>query len=146
MTNNDMIKNDIDKVELKMVKRVMVVDDEPDVLISLKILLERNNYDVVIAHNGKECLREMEKGFKGVVLMDLMMPNMDGWETINEIIKKGLMSNVEIEIITGNGTKAYQRMNEMGSYIFDYIVKPLDIRKLLLSIERCNEHFNTKYT
>ena len=124
----------------------MVVDDEPDVLISLKIILERNNYDVVIAHNGKECLREMEKGFKGVVLMDLMMPNMDGWETINEIIKKGLMSNVAIEIITGNGTKAYQRMNEMGSYIFDYIVKPLDIRKLLLSIERCNEHFNTKYT
>lgn len=146
MTNYDMIKNDIDKVELKMVKRVMVVDDEPDVLISLKIILERNNYDVVIAHNGKECLREMEKGFKGVVLMDLMMPNMDGWETINEIIKKGLMSNVAIEIITGNGTKAYQRMNEMGSYIFDYIVKPLDIRKLLLSIERCNEHFNTKYT
>lgn len=129
-----------------MVKRVMVVDDEPDVLISLKIILERNNYDVVIAHNGKECLREMEKGFKGVVLMDLMMPNMDGWETINEIIKKGLMSNVAIEIITGNGTKAYQRMNEMGSYIFDYIVKPLDIRKLLFSIERCNEYFNNKYT
>jgi len=146
MTNYDMVKNDIGKVELKMVKRVMVVDDEPDVLISLKIILERNNYDVVIAHNGKECLKEMEKGFKGVVLMDLMMPNMDGWQTINEIIKKGLMSNVAIEIITGNGTKAYQRMNEMGSYIFDYIVKPLDIRKLLLSIERCNEHFNTKYT
>jgi DNA-binding response OmpR family regulator len=129
-----------------MVKRIMVVDDEPDVLFSLKILLERNNYDVVIAHNGNECLREMEKGFKGIVLMDLMMPNMDGWETINEIIKRGLMSNIEIEIITGNGTKAFQRMTEMGSYIFDYMVKPLDIRKLLLSIERCNKHFNIKNT
>ena len=129
-----------------MIKRIMVVDDEPDVLFSLKILLERNNYDVVIAHSGKECIREMEKGFKGIVLMDLMMPIMDGWETINEIISRGLMNNVAIEIITGNGTKAFQTMDEMGSYIFDYIVKPVDMRKLLTSIERCNQHFNTKNT
>ncbi len=124
-----------------MMKRVMIVDDEPDVLLSLKTVFQRQNYDVITVSNGAECLDELEKGFKGVVLMDLMMPIMDGWETINQIVKRGYTKDVAIEIITGKGTKDYQKMSILGSYIFDYLAKPLNIEQLISSVEKCNSYF-----
>ena len=127
-----------------MMKRVMIVDDEPDVLLSLKAVLQKQNFDVTTVSNGAECLEQLEKGFKGVVLMDLMMPIMDGWETINQIVKKGYTKDVAIEIITGKGTKDYQKMSILGSYIFDYLAKPLNIDQLISSVERCNEYFYKK--
>ena len=127
-----------------MNKRVLVVDDEPDVLASIRIILEKQNYDVITVPNGIECLKEMEKGFRGLILMDLMMPKMDGWETINEIVKRGFIDNVAISIITGKGTKDFQKMSELGSYIYDYLAKPLNITQIVSSVERANQHFYKK--
>jgi len=129
------------KAEGKMEKRVMIVDDEADVLSSLKTVFERHNYDVITVTNGVECLKEIEKGFKGIVLMDLMMPEMDGWETIQEIVNRGLSNNVAIAIITGKGTRDFQKMSLLGSYIFDYLAKPLDITQLISSVETYNKYF-----
>ena len=124
-----------------MNKKVMIVDDEPDVLISLKTVLEKQNYDVITVTNGEDCLEEIHKGFKGVILMDLMMPIMDGWETINEIVKRGYTEKVAISIITGKGTKDFQKMSLLGSYVFDYLSKPLNIDQIISSVERCNKYF-----
>ena len=123
---------------VEMTKRVMIVDDEPDVLLSLKIVLEKQNYDVVTVENGAECLREIEKGFKGIILMDLMMPIMDGWTTIKEIVKRGYIDDITIAIITGKGTKDHENMSSVGPYIFDYLPKPIDIKILISSIERAS--------
>ncbi|HDQ16402.1 MAG TPA: response regulator [Bacteroidetes bacterium] len=127
-----------------MNNKVMIVDDEPDVLCSLKLVLEKNNYDVITATDGGECLKHLEKGFKGIILMDLMMPNMDGWETIVEIVKRGYMKNVAISIITGKGTKDFQKMSNLASYIFDYLAKPLNVEQLITSVERCNRYYYKK--
>ena len=124
-----------------MDKKIMIVDDEPGVLFSLKTIFERQNFDVITVSNGKECLREIEKGFKGVILMDLMMPEMDGWTTIKEIVKKGYNKDVAISIITGKGTKDFQKMSLLGSYVFDYLTKPLDIKQLVESVERCINYY-----
>lgn len=124
-----------------MNKKVLVVDDEPDVLISIKTVLEKYNYDVTTVTNGEDCLHELKKGFEGVILIDLMMPIMDGWETINQIIKRGCAKNVAISIITGKGTKDFQKMSLLGSYIFDYLAKPLNADQLISSVERCNRYF-----
>ena len=129
-----------------MEKRIMIVDDEPDILISLKTVLEREDYDVICVTNGEECLKELEKGFKGVILMDLMMPIMDGWETIQEIVNRDLQDDVAIAIITGKGTKNYQKMGLLGSYVHDYLAKPLDIKQLITSVERCRRYFGSKNT
>ena len=125
-------------------KKVMIVDDEPDILISLKTVFERQNYEVITVSNGAECLDEIEKGFKGVILMDLMMPVMDGWTTINEIVKRGYTKDVIISIITGKGTKDYQKMGMLGSFIFDYLPKPLNINQLISSVEECNRYFYSR--
>jgi len=124
-----------------MNKKIMVVDDEPDVLTTLRTVFELQNYEVITVTSGDECLKEIEKGFKGIVLMDLMMPGMDGWETINEIVNRGFLENVEIAIITGKGTKDFQKLSLLGSHIFDYLTKPLDLDKLVSSVEKCNKYF-----
>lgn len=127
-----------------MKKKIMVVDDEPDILNSLTIVLEHHDFEVIAVDNGKKCLKEIEKGFKGVVLIDLMMPELDGWDTINEIVKRGLINNVEIAIITGKGTRDFQKMSLLGSYVYDYLTKPLNIEKLISSVEKCNKNLIQK--
>jgi len=127
-----------------MEKRVMIVDDEPDILISLKTVLEHQNYEVITVNDGFECLEKIENGFKGIVLMDLMMPKMDGWDTIHEIVDRGLIKNVAINIITGKGTKNYQKLGILGSYIYDYLPKPIDIKELIKCLEKCYRYFNAK--
>jgi len=124
----------------EMDKKIMVVDDEPDVLDSLKLVFERESYDVITADSGKKCLKELEKGFKGVILMDIMMPNLDGWDTIKEIIGQGYLKNVEIEIITGKGTRDHQKMGGLGPYIYDYLAKPLNIKELIESVKNCSAY------
>ena len=127
-----------------MRKKIMIVDDEPDILDSLRIVLEHHDFEVIAVDNGKKCLKEIEKGFKGVVLIDLMMPELDGWDTINEIVKRGLINNVEIAIITGKGTRDFQKMSLLGSYVYDYLAKPLNIDKLIASVEKCNKNLIEK--
>ena len=122
----------------------MIVDDEPDILSSLKTILENQKYDVITVESGFECLKEIEKGFSGIILMDLMMPEIDGWNTIQEILDRGLMKNVVIEIITGKGTKNYQKMSVLGSYIFDYLTKPINLEELISSVEKCYNYFLAK--
>ena len=119
-----------------MDKRVMIVDDEHDILDSLKTVLEYESYEVITVDSGSKCLKEIEKGFEGVVLMDIMMPEMDGWTTIKEIVDSGYIKNVAINIITGKGTKNHNVMSTIGSYVYDYLAKPLDIKELIRSVEK----------
>ena len=106
-----------------MNKKVMIVDDELDILVSLKTVLEKRDFEVLTVANGKDCIKEIEKGFRGIILLDLMMPGMDGWDTINEIVNSGFINDVAISVITGKGTKDFQKMSMLGSYIFDYLSK-----------------------
>ena len=118
-----------------MKKRIMIVDDEPDILMSLRIFFENNNYDVVTVKNGFDCIKELKKGFKGIVLMDIMMPKMDGWTTIKKIIEKGLIKNIAIQIITGKGTEDHDKINGLEPYIHDYLAKPFISDELILNVD-----------
>jgi len=121
-----------------MKSKIMVVDDEPDVVDSLKTILEKEKYDVITASNGAECLEKIENGFQGIILLDLMMPVMDGWDTIREIIKKDSAKDVAIEIISALGSKDNKRMGNLEPYIYDYLSKPVDIKELINSVRKCN--------
>jgi DNA-binding response OmpR family regulator len=127
-----------------MNKKVMIVDDELDILVSLKTVLEKRDFEVTTVANGKDCIKEIEKGFRGIILLDLMMPGMDGWDTINEIVNSGFINDVAISVITGKGTKDFQKMSMLGSYIFDYLTKPIDVEVLIHSLERCNKYLEKR--
>ena len=125
-----------------MNKKIMVVDDEQDILFSLKTLFERRGYEVVTVDSGAKCIAELEKGFSGIVLMDIMMPEMDGWDTIEKIVNRGLTKNIEIEIITGKGTKDHEKMIGFEPYIHDYLTKPFIPEKLISIIDERLTHLS----
>ena len=119
-----------------MDKKLMVVDDDPDILITIRTIFEQQGFEVFTVDSGKDCLKELEKGFKGVILMDIMMPFMDGWDTIKQIIKKGYAPNVAISIVTAKGTPQHEKMKGLEPYIHDYIPKPFDVRELIMNVNR----------
>lgn len=119
-----------------MKKNIMIVDDDADVRITIKDLFEHEGHEVYCVENGLDCLKILEKGFTGVLLLDLQIPHMDGWTTIKEIVKRKLEKNVNIIIITGVGSAHHQKMKGLEPYIHDYIVKPFDIKELLKNIEK----------
>ena len=117
-----------------MREKILIVDDEEDIGAALKTLLERHNIDVTIVNNGRDCLKELAKGFQGIILMDIMMPGMDGWDTIKQIVDRGYIDNVSIIIITGRGTKDHKKLIGLEPYIKDYLSKPFTAETLLASI------------
>jgi len=58
------------------------VDDDPDILLSIRKIFKEQGYEVFTVNSGLDCIKELEHGFKGVILMDTIMPFMDGWYTI----------------------------------------------------------------
>lgn len=122
-----------------MEKRILIVDDNPDILVSLRMAFEQHKFEVLTVDSGQDCIEELERGFKGIVLMDLIMPFMDGWDTIREIIRRGLNKDVVISIITANGSPDPDKMKGLESYIHDYIPKPFNIHSLLSNITQISE-------
>ena len=119
-----------------MEKKIMVVDDDPDILITIRRIFENEGYEVYTVDSGKDCLYELERGFRGIILMDIMMPFMDGWDTINEIMNRGLEKNVIISILTARGTPDHEKMKGLESHIYDYITKPFDTQRLISNVKQ----------
>jgi DNA-binding response OmpR family regulator len=116
-------------------KNLMIVDDDPDILDSLKELFEREGFEVITADNGRNCLTELEKGFQGIILLDLMMPIMDGIETIKKMTIDGFTDGNDIIILTAKRIQG-EEFNEIYAYIADYITKPFDINALIQTVKK----------
>ena len=117
-----------------MEKRLMVVDDDPDILITIRKIFEKEGYEVFTVDSGIDCIKELERGFRGIILLDIMMPFMDGWDTIEEINKRGLAKNVVISILTAKGIPDRERLKCLESYIYKYITKPFDVKDLISNV------------
>jgi DNA-binding response OmpR family regulator len=122
------------KVEKPISKKIMIVDDDPDLLVFLRTLFEQHNFEVLAVDCGMDCLDELKRGFKGVILMDLMMPFMDGWTTIQEIIKQGFEKNIALSIITASGRADPEKMKGLEPFIHSYIQKPFDLERLVREV------------
>ncbi|HVQ01331.1 MAG TPA: response regulator [Candidatus Thermoplasmatota archaeon] len=119
-------------------KKIMIVDDDPDLLVFLRTLFEQHSYEVLAVDSGMDCLEELKRGFKGVILMDLLMPFMDGWTTIQEIIKQGFQKNITLSIITASGRADPEKMRGLEPFIHSYIQKPFDLEQLVREVNDAN--------
>jgi DNA-binding response OmpR family regulator len=116
-------------------KNIMVVDDDPDIVFSLQELFEREGFQVTTADNGRNCLLELEKGFQGIIILDLMMPIMDGAETIKKMTIDGFTDKNTIIVLTAKRIQG-EEFNEIYPYIADYVTKPFDINILLQTVKK----------
>ncbi len=121
--------------------KIMVVDDEPNIVQTLQDRLEMNEYEVITAGNGREGLEKFEEEQPDVILLDVIMPIMDGHEMLEVLRKRPRGQDVSVIMLTARSqTQDIARANTCG--IDDYIVKPFDLSELLEKIESIVEHRN----
>lgn len=111
-------------------KGILVVDDDEDILFTVRSIFKRQSIDILTAKSGKECLDLLSKGFRGVILMDIMMPGMDGWDTIKEIVDQGYADDVIISMFTAKDVPD-TKMEYLKEYVIDYITKPFEPQDLI---------------
>ncbi len=111
-------------------KKILVVEDEPDSLMALSIALKSSGYVVFGASDGEEGLKIFREEKPDIVILDIMMPVMNGWEVLKRI-KAGFKSKrVPVIMLTGKAEDA----DKVKGYDYGadyYVTKPYDIRKLL---------------
>ena len=110
--------------------RILVVDDHPDNLDLLEALLGRQNYDVDRAENGLAALHKVALTPPDLILLDIMMPEMDGYETMREIRKTPEFRTLPILALTAKAMKG-DREKCLGAGASDYIAKPVNADQLL---------------
>jgi DNA-binding response OmpR family regulator len=113
---------DLDQLEINDRPRILVVDDEPDTVFLIKHIFLREGFDVSGAISGRDALTKIPEVKPNLVMLDIMMPELDGWQTFKEIRKLSTLPVIVISAMsqTANIVKALQ----MG--VDDYITKPFD--------------------
>jgi len=115
-------------------KRIMIVDNEPDIVDLTRTVLEIGGYEVVPAYSGEECLRLLDREKVDLVLLDIMMPGMSGWDVFNRINKKSPEIKVAFMSVLEISDKRKQVLLDEG--LADYIMKPFDKETLLNRVDR----------
>jgi DNA-binding response OmpR family regulator len=112
-------------------KAVLLVDDDPKNLKLLAVKLTQEGYRVITAQSGKEALEAISLEKPGLVLLDIMMPEMDGIETLKRI--KALDSNIPVAMVTAVwDEEEAKKALQAGAY--EYITKPIDTEYLKLAV------------
>jgi DNA-binding response OmpR family regulator len=117
---------------------VMLVDDEALIRESLEDFFESEGIGILTAASGKECLEHLAAGFRGVILMDVMMPNMTGWDTIRKIVEGDLFEGNLIIMLTAL-SEPDNKMEGIQEYVTDYITKPINAEEMM---ERLTYYFS----
>ena len=123
---------------MKTVK-VMVVDDEESIQLTVAIILERAGYSTFTARNGEECLKHLKAGFRGLLLMDINMPGLNGWETLQAMQKANLMEGNLVCMLTACREPG-ANSNGLEECIVDYLPKPFEARQLINMVENSAQH------
>ena len=111
--------------------RVLIVDDEPDILLLLRIDLEAEGYDTCLAADGDTALRRIIEERPDVVLLDVMMPIVDGWGVLRRLHEMGNPTRVVVLSAKAADHDAVKAL-ELGA--LEYITKPFDPIALLLTV------------
>ena len=126
-------------------RRVLIVDDEKDFARSIVKILVHSGFEADYVTSGHECLERLQGGFRGLILMDIDMPGINGWETIAEIIARGFSANVIVCMLTGCGDPD-PGMDKLKEYVLDYITKPVDADFLVNTVRQYLDYLKPSAT
>lgn len=112
-------------------EKIMVADDDQNICELLRLYLEKEQYTVVIANDGNEAIAKFNSENPALILLDIMMPGLDGWQVCREIRKK---SNVPIIMITAKG-ETFDKVLGLELGADDYVVKPFVAKEIVARIK-----------
>lgn len=108
-------------------EKVLIVDDDKNICELLRVYLEKEGYSAILAHDGEEALIKFNALKPDYVLLDIMLPILDGWQVCREIRKK---SNLPIIMLTAKG-ETFDKVLGLELGADDYIVKPFDTKEVI---------------
>lgn len=118
-----------------MVKKILVVDDEKSVRILLERILKPKNFEVITASNGMEALERVRKEAPHLMILDIMMPKMNGWDVCKKIREDPIYKNLPIIVLTAK-TEENDQIKGFGLGANAYVPKPFNHEELLLRVKK----------
>ena len=111
--------------------KILVVDDDQNICELLRLYLEKEGYHVILANDGEEAITKFNAMAPDLILLDIMLPGLDGWQVCREIRKK---SNVPIIMLTAKG-ETFDKVLGLELGADDYVVKPFDTKEVIARIK-----------
>ena len=121
-----------------MAKRILIADDEPNIVISLEFLLKREGYDVIVAQNGAEALVRIRAERPDMAILDVMMPLRNGFEVCQELRQDPEFMDLRIMMLTAKGRDTeVSKGLALGADV--YMTKPFSTRELVAKVKALME-------
>lgn len=123
--------------------KILIADDEPDILEFLQYNLEREGYEIILAENGREAINKAKAHNPQMILLDIMMPELDGIETCRELRNMPDFKNTLIAFLTARN-EDYSQIAGFDVGADDYITKPIKPRVLISRIKALMRRFGSE--
>lgn len=116
-------------------KKIILVDDEPNIIMALEYTFKKNNFEVFIARDGKEALELLKTEQPDLIILDIMMPLVDGYATLEAIKKNEKLMQCKVIFLSAKNKEAdIEKGLQLGADA--YVTKPFSIKKL---VEQVND-------
>ncbi len=118
--------------------KVLIVDDEPNIALAIEFLMQQQGYQTQKAHDGRQALAALAHFQPDLIILDVMMPHMDGLELAHEVRKQAALSDTQIIFLTAKGTQR-DKMDGYSAGGDLYLTKPFDNQELVRKVEELLE-------
>ncbi len=120
----------------KTIKRILCIEDEPEMIDLIRLILGRRGFDVAGAAGGTAGLKAVRDQLPDLVLLDLMMPDMDGWEVYQQMKADEATRHIPVIVVTAKAQSIDKVLGLHIAKVDDYIAKPFSPQDLLNSVEK----------
>jgi len=117
-------------------KKVVYIEDEPEMIDLVRLILSRKGYEVIGANGGREGLDTIRQKLPDLVLLDLMMPDMDGWDVYQQMKSVEATRDIPVIVITAKAQSIDKVLGLHIAKVDDYISKPFSPQELVESVEK----------
>ncbi len=123
-------------MEEKVAKRILCIEDEPEMIDLIRLILGRRGFEVIGAAGGNAGIKAVREQLPDLVLLDLMMPDMDGWEVYQQMKANESTRNIPVIVVTAKAQSIDKVLGLHIAKVDDYISKPFSPQELLNSVEK----------
>ncbi|MEO8233857.1 MAG: response regulator [Flavobacterium sp.] len=120
-------------------KKILIVDDEPNIVMALEYTFKKNNYQVFIARDGQEALDILKTNYPDVIILDIMMPMVDGYATLEQIKKDENLKHTKVIFLSAKNKESdIEKGLSLGANA--YMTKPFSVKKIVDQVSELLEN------
>lgn len=117
-------------------KKILCIEDEPEMIALIRLILERKGFEVLEAVGGKQGLEVIRREMPDLILLDLMMPDVDGWEVFRQMRADEHLKDIPVIVVTAKAQSIDKVLGLHIAKVDDYVTKPFGPQELLKSVNK----------